>query len=1672
MTKIIKKPLSVLLAALMIVSLFAMVPVTASAEVGDFVSEDDYLTFTAVQAGSSVTLKVASGNSFQYDLNGTGLTDYTLGTEITLANVGDYVRFRGKDTRFNASQHVSIHGKVACSGNVMSLRLDEDGRDQGLSYGCFNYMFEDCTGLTAAPELPETILEARCYESMFSSCTNLTTAPELPATTLATGCYLSMFSGCTSLTTAPELQATTLATGCYQRMFFSCRSLTTAPELPATTLERNCYNAMFAGCSSIKLSETQTAEYSIPYRVPSGGDGTTATDALRNMFAVTGGTFAGTPEIKKTYYLYREVPKYTVTWKNGDDVLETDTDVAEGTTPTYDGATPTKAADGDLMYVFSGWDPELAPVTEDVTYTATFTSSADLVEITDHETDLGDLGIDEVMSEWGRSMTAQAALTLAQYMSAQNNGAKCAVLYEAVDDYDLQYAMSDGTTGSHTDFYGYALNDFLPDYKVYYLPVNLNPETIELNLNRDNATVIWYDATDSDGYWSMEAAYYNDSRYLVLKGNSNQPAGTYEWADMGSGCEIIDYDASQHIYFVDGSCTVTVNEDVVTVSGTFTGRDRNTYVVTVTYEAPYYTITDESVNGTVTAGVNGADVTKAKAGKTVLLNVAPADGYQLKSITASAQKTIPENFSDLVALMGDAVFDGDDNYDCGGYTCKVEDGKLVVYNGTTLVTELSESNMTGFNGDSDYCVEVNSNNVVWNFYVENGEITGIDVMDADADYDMIFSALSGSKSTGTLQPVQVDLTTVTEGSQYSFTMPAKNVTVKAEFEVIPTYTVTWKNGDTVLETDTDVAEGTTPTYDGETPYKADGADCIYTFSGWTPEVSAVTGDATYTATFTESEKPEVIKDCTNKYGDFRLYSNVPIVSFSDVNDLLTGAIIPITYGDSNTMIPVQDAKGYSYKFYDQTGTEIPAQITDSSSAPGSSYELSDDVTVYTNVINFTRPAGCTAIYIVATAPAPAPAPAKLILNVGENGKVVMNNGTFGNATDASNIPEIPVPGDVPDGGKLIIADGHSVNFVEGGSFNIAAGGEVSFYPSADNTGKITAIPDEGYICTGWYNGDTCYTTKDTIDYQAISEDMTLTAKFAPKVFTGNSITLDGNINLNFYIDPNAIPNYADAESVTATFTWDSASNESGNHYGNDRYEVNLKNLPLEANGWIKARVPVNAAQMANRVHAVVSVDGTTLEQTDDYSVKEYAETIIADESQPETVKTLVKEMLNYGAMAQTVFNDQLTVKPAELANAGLSADDLAAIANEMNGVNADKIIAAIKAANNNERGATVEELQEIGEAIGGKWYTTSVIFLDGNTIRHYFDDVNDTQKWNDADGVQDKYFYYVEQAGIAAADLDTLYEFTIGGKTFKYSVLDYAAAVVGSGMGDDAKNLAKALYLYNQAANAYFAPAPAQKILVLDDVTEDTTVEDGYTITGTLKGDYKISIADGATVTLKDVNITCLSNDKATVNFAGITPLGDATILLEGTNTVKGGYENYPGVFVPVGKTLTIDGTGSLNASSNGYGCGIGGGCEIQAGNIVINGGNIVINGGTIIATGGKYAAGIGSGGNCSCGNITITGGTITANGGDEAAGIGSGYDDATCGNILITGGTVTATGGNYAAGIGSGLKGNCGNITIADTVTQVTATKGPPMSNSIGKGFGGTCGTLYIAPGANVTQN
>ena len=175
----------------------------------------------------------------------------------------------------------------------------------------------------------------------------------------------------------------------------------------------------------------------------------------------------------------------------------------------------------------------------------------------------------------------------------------------------------------------------------------------------------------------------------------------------------------------------------------------------------------------------------------------------------------------------------------------------------------------------------------------------------------------------------------------------------------------------------------------------------------------------------------------------------------------------------------------------------------------------------------------------------------------------------------------------------------------------------------------------------------------------------------------------------------------------------------------------------------------------------------------------------------------------------------------------------------------------------------------------------------------------------------------------------------------------------------------------------------------------------------------------GAKVTLSNVNIDAPG--------AAVSVSGNVELVITGTNTLHSGT-NHAGVEkADDNGTLTISGTGKLNAYGGIGGAGIGGAWHKNAS-------NIVIEGGTIEANGGNWGAGIGGGQSAAGQNITIRDGNVTAKPGGEAAGIGGGYQGDGK-NITIEGGTVHAESGGGSgpvAAIGGGrVYGNGENIQI-----------------------------------------
>ena len=112
---------------------------------------------------------------------------------------------------------------------------------------------------------------------------------------------------------------------------------------------------------------------------------------------------------------------------------------------------------------------------------------------------------------------------------------------------------------------------------------------------------------------------------------------------------------------------------------------------------------------------------------------------------------------------------------------------------------------------------------------------------------------------------------------------------------------------------------------------------------------------------------------------------------------------------------------------------------------------------------------------------------------------------------------------------------------------------------------------------------------------------------------------------------------------------------------------------------------------------------------------------------------------------------------------------------------------------------------------------------------------------------------------------------------------------------------------------------PDGQTIVLSELEGDYVAQDGDILTGTLDGNtqpYKISIAEGATVSLSDATIQ--RDYSKNYSWAGITCLGDATIILDGENSVEGFHMYYPGIQPgPGGTTLTIKGESKIGTEGD-----------------------------------------------------------------------------------------------------------------------------------------------------------
>lgn len=313
---------------------------------------------------------------------------------------------------------------------------------------------------------------------------------------------------------------------------------------------------------------------------------------------------------------------------------------------------------------------------------------------------------------------------------------------------------------------------------------------------------------------------------------------------------------------------------------------------------------------------------------------------------------------------------------------------------------------------------------------------------------------------------------------------------------------------------------------------------------------------------------------------------------------------------------------------------------------------------------------------------------------------------------------------------------------------------------------------------------------------------------------------------------------------------------------------------------------------------------------------------------------------------------------------------------------------------------------------------------------------------------------------------DTYYEANVvPGKTLK----DNAFTITAGGKTAQA-NLESEITL--TAGNVYTLTITVERLTInISDISgTEYTVRGDILLKGdgTTSKDLKLIVEAGSKLTIENVVLEPQSVGNA------ITCRGDATITLQGDNTLTGkytdGYQGYCGICVENG-TLIINGDDNTKLTVKGAG----GRCSVGIG--ATNNANIIINGGHIIANQNGVGEGCGIGSAIwsnadACGTITITGGVIESWGGAFSAGIG-GCNNGSCGNIIITGGNIEAYGGSQSPGIGNGDSANCGTITISGASTVVYAKKGSGQNPSSigGNNYSGSCGNVTIGSECTVTQ-
>ena len=377
-----------------------------------------------------------------------------------------------------------------------------------------------------------------------------------------------------------------------------------------------------------------------------------------------------------------------------------------------------------------------------------------------------------------------------------------------------------------------------------------------------------------------------------------------------------------------------------------------------------------------------------------------------------------------------------------------------------------------------------------------------------------------------------------------------------------------------------------------------------------------------------------------------------------------------------------------------------------------------------------------------------------------------------------NVEEIGILGDGIDLNGLAI----DAPVLEGMEFTVtfnADGGTVdpetksAVYGEA--IGELPVPTKKYYNFLGWFDKYGNEYTAETI-YE-VPGNLKLTAKWEeiPVSFVSVNTTLGGDIGLNFYVrlsdeivsDPDTAMEFTmNGRVITVPMSEAVISVKDGV----TRYRFTC---------------PIYAKQMSDVVSAQIITSDGAVGQSKSMSVAAYCNALMAATGDA-GLTSLMKAMLNYGTAAQNLFGYNLS-NPA---NAALAE--------------ADKVLADVDAS------AYLHTIN--GSEAGIKLQSANLVLDSEVVLRVYYvltgdkaiEDYTFYVDGEEVTPIQKGDRYYIQIRVSKASDMDQLHEFSVGGLTLNYGVLSYVNAVLNANTDEAVTNVAKALYAYAMAAEAYF----------------------------------------------------------------------------------------------------------------------------------------------------------------------------------------------------------------------------------------------------------------------------